>query len=204
MAIQDSDPERRNLMVTSIAFIVFYLADGQISQDAIRLQVIPVTFNNVIFLNVFVWVMLCWFGLRYWQTHRASYKNAYQSHLNNFGNSNEAIARYIEKANNIPRFNENNGFREHVLRWYGSGPRLHVEYKLVQEFTKNQDGSISVHKQENIHPQPLTGYYGWLLKTKYFLSFSVGTPGFTSYAAPYILFITAMLVPALKINGFIE
>lgn len=70
MAIHDSDPERRNLVVTSLAFIVYYLAGGYITDNNVRMQIVNITFDNKAVLAVFVWVMLLWFAWRYWQTHK--------------------------------------------------------------------------------------------------------------------------------------
>jgi len=72
MAIHDNNPERRNLVVTSLAFIMFYLGDGSINDDAIKIQLINITFNNPEFLRITAWIMLFWFALRYWQTHQNS------------------------------------------------------------------------------------------------------------------------------------
>jgi len=203
MAIHDSDPDRRNLVVTSTAFILFYLADGHMTPDAIRLQIVPVTFENVFVLKIFAWVILFWFGLRYWQTHRQSYRNAYLGHLKEFGNANDSGAKYIEKTDKIPKFNENNGFRENILRWQGEGPKLHIEYKIVEEFTKDNNGGIHIKKQRNVQAQKLRGRYGVWLKTKYLVSFVIQTPGFTSYAVPYILFVSAIAIPILKQYGYL-
>ena len=201
MAIQDSDPERRNLVVTSLAFIVFFAADGQVAQDIIKLQIVPVTFKNTSVLGYFVWSILIWFSLRYWQTHRTSYKDAYQNHITEFDQTNNGGAKYIEKALKIPEFPSNNGFRSNKLCWQGHGPTLHIKYQVVEEFEQQNNGSYSIKKQTPEVAYPLCGPYGYMFKIKYFFSFAIKTPGFTSYAVPYILFALALLSPLLSCKG---
>jgi len=42
MAIQDSNPERRNLSVLSVAIILFYLGEGKLTDTAIRFSLVPI------------------------------------------------------------------------------------------------------------------------------------------------------------------
>ncbi len=42
MQIQDSSPERRNLIILSISIIVFYLAGGELIDNSVRLQVVNI------------------------------------------------------------------------------------------------------------------------------------------------------------------
>ena len=204
MAIQDSDPERRNLVLTSIAFIIFYLADGQVTPGAITLQVVSVTFKNVLALKIFAWVMLCWFGLRYWQTHHMSYENAYRDHLNEFGNSNESGAIYIEKTFKLKRVNDCDGFFGHQLLWHGGNNKLHIKYSRMEGVKKKENGSIAYDKRVDLEPEELIGFYGILLRLQYFWSFAIKSPGFTSYAVPYILFASAIVIHDLKEYGIIS
>ncbi len=81
MAINDSVPERRNLIILSISIIIFYLAGGQPSDHTIRLQMINVTFSNPDVLVYFVWVLLIWFCYRYWLVHQGSWRKGYFEEL---------------------------------------------------------------------------------------------------------------------------
>lgn len=75
MAIQDSNPERRNLTVLALSIIVFYLAEGSFTDDKVRLQLINATFDKPEILVVLVWLMLGWFCLRYWQTSQGDWRS---------------------------------------------------------------------------------------------------------------------------------
>lgn len=70
MAIQDSNPERRNLVVTALAFILYYAGGGTLSDYAVRVTVVNLTFARPDVLAAAAWAMLIWFGLRYWQSSR--------------------------------------------------------------------------------------------------------------------------------------
>ncbi|WP_417521897.1 hypothetical protein [Marinobacter sp.] len=67
MPISDSSPERRNLVVVSVAFILFYLAEGSVSGNSLRLFFVNIEFNEPVVLAYGAWVFLFWFGLRFWQ-----------------------------------------------------------------------------------------------------------------------------------------
>lgn len=67
MPISDSSPERRNLVVSSVAFILFYLAEGSVSGSSLRLFFVNIEFNEPAVIAHGAWILLFWFGLRFWQ-----------------------------------------------------------------------------------------------------------------------------------------
>ncbi|MEW8073610.1 MAG: hypothetical protein AB2826_24625 [Candidatus Thiodiazotropha sp.] len=73
MAISDNNPERRNLVLASIAFVIYYAAGGSVSDENIRILVINITFSKPEALAFFAWGMLCWFALRFWQKNGFSF-----------------------------------------------------------------------------------------------------------------------------------
>lgn len=70
MSIEDSNPERRNLMVLSTSIIVYYLAGGVIVDDQLTLELVNIKFAKGWVLQIFIWMMLLWFGFRYWIENR--------------------------------------------------------------------------------------------------------------------------------------
>lgn len=68
MAIEDNNPERRNLTVTSLAFIVFASAGGYIPENEVHFQFVNVSFAFPEILEYFAWTIIFWFAFRYWQT----------------------------------------------------------------------------------------------------------------------------------------
>jgi len=67
MAISDANPERRNLILTSLAFIIFYAADGKLSDGTVRLILVNISFSKPYILAYLTWALLFWFCLRFWQ-----------------------------------------------------------------------------------------------------------------------------------------
>jgi len=81
MAIQDSNPERRNVLVTSLSIIVFYLAGGEFTDSTVRLQMVNVHFSNPEILGYFIWGLLIWFFFRYWLIHQGSWKEEFYNEI---------------------------------------------------------------------------------------------------------------------------
>jgi hypothetical protein len=53
---------------------VIYLAGGYLVNDIIKFPLIDMQFHRPWVLTVFVWVMLWWFALRYWQTRKETFE----------------------------------------------------------------------------------------------------------------------------------
>ncbi|WP_286262041.1 hypothetical protein [Thalassotalea atypica] len=81
MALQDSNPERRNLSVLALSIIIFFLADGKFTDNTVRLQVINIDFSNPQILVVFVWGLLVWFMFRYWLIHQGEWRKDFYAEL---------------------------------------------------------------------------------------------------------------------------
>lgn len=73
MNIQDSNPERKNLVITSLSIILFFLSGASFEDNQVRLSLINVTFKNPDILIYFIWILFGWFLFRYWQIHRGSW-----------------------------------------------------------------------------------------------------------------------------------
>lgn len=97
MSIQDSSPERRNLLVLSMGIIIFYLAGGEFIDQSVRLQIINVKFANPDMLKSIVWVLLLWFIFRYWVTMRGTWSNPFYSEVNYLPAKDSIIYSYIVK-----------------------------------------------------------------------------------------------------------
>jgi len=81
VALQDSNPERRNLLVLSLSIIVFYLGGGEFTDNNIRLQIVNIHFSKPEVLGCFVWALLAWFAFRYWLVHQGAWTKEYYSDL---------------------------------------------------------------------------------------------------------------------------
>lgn len=71
MIIQDGVAERRNLIVMSLAIIVYYWGVGEIVTNEARFLLVNVKFHNPKVLFIFVWVLFLYFIFRYWVTSKS-------------------------------------------------------------------------------------------------------------------------------------
>ena len=192
MAIQDADPERRNLMVCSLAFIVYYYAGGKPIEPEIRLHVVNVMFENTVALAIFAWTMLLWFGLRYWQTHQYEYKKAKNNDIKK--QVNNWLVRWLISRETKLEYRKINGFSPKQVvvsegKWY-------VEYSVWLRGAVDDKGNVlSVSGQDERKTRPLSGLLGLATKGYIHIIAAVTMQGFTSYAVPYILFIMAISAP---------
>lgn len=97
MALQDSNPERRNLTVVSICIILFYLAEGEFIDSAVRLQVVNITFMKPEVLAYFTWCLLLWFCFRYWVVHQGSWRQAFTNEITCMEDINFIYYKYLKK-----------------------------------------------------------------------------------------------------------
>lgn len=81
MAIYDALPERRNLVVTAFCVIVFYAAGGFVTDPTVRLAVVNVSFRHPEVLAGFVWGLLVWFQLRFWQSTRSKFWERFEQEI---------------------------------------------------------------------------------------------------------------------------
>ena len=197
MAIQDSDAERRNLMLASIGFVLYYSAGGHFVNNQVKIQVVNLAFDKPELLGVFAWLMLFWFLLRYWQTHKTKASSAISSDIGQilFTNLRKLIILYVNKKTKLA-YEVSNGYllgrmEIKLLKWT-------IHYSLVDKFEKNiEDNTSSYHviKEEQLRLSWLFGTF--IMMLAFFVACFKNT-GFTSYVVPYILFITAVSIPAIQ------
>lgn len=210
MAIQDADAERRNLVVTSIAFIAYYLGEGQIEQEVLKLPLINIHFYNIQALVAMLWVALLWFLFRYWLTHKRKFKNTLDSELSPLGKLN-VIRKYFEARTKITLSNTYTVSTGKELDYhidkicyripegiysimYSANatirkPKLarttSKEYNIMFECLLTGD---SVH-QGFVNLSGVRGNFTLFLCV---LKCCVSQPSFSSYVVPYLLCITAI------------
>ncbi|WP_419777247.1 hypothetical protein [Malaciobacter marinus] len=108
--IQDSNPYSRNLILISLAIIIFNFADGEIMNDHLKLHVINIKFNNVEFFSNFIWLIFFWFIFRFWQSDKFKMNNIiFILKENEQYMSNKTLIKFVEKITNL-KYRENGGF----------------------------------------------------------------------------------------------
>ena len=64
--MQDNNAERRNLIMTSMGFIVYVLGDAQLLNQQLQMGIVNLKFENMKFIIIIMWLIFFWFLWRYW------------------------------------------------------------------------------------------------------------------------------------------
>ena len=196
MAIQDTDPERRNLLVTSMAFIVFFYAGGSFSENEVRLQVINASFSNPKVLGVLAWVLLFWFFYRYWQKHSSSFSNGFESEIHRFYKKTY-FSKYVSRKIGKPMLkDEDEGYHiEGMKRENGQIGLIYNYASSIRRDKKTGEISAWVNSKGDKGVIYLDDFKGRCLKVRATIECCFQHPSFSSYIVPYIIFILALLGP---------
>ena len=190
MPVADSNPERRNLMVSSICFITYFLAGGNFSDSIVRLQVVNIEFSKPYVLAIIAWVLLFWFALRYWQVNNGELSNAYIKELSVTAHSKIAIWYVILRTGK--KHKVHGGF--YPQGFHINGGKLHLRYGDVEGGNEGPNGALVNFKSNNFESTPVSGFAGFMLKAYSALKLSIVKPAIGSYFVPYALFALAVLL----------
>lgn len=206
MAIQDSDPERRNLTVTSIGFITYFYAGGSLPDTSVRLEVVNVEFSRPEVLAVIVWLAFIWFIYRYWLTHNGDFTNYFSSELTHW-QGKSYIKNYASK--NIGQdlvTDQDKGYHVNSLAWSGGCLNINVIY--AEGIVRNANGEIGSYSSTDIsnkhEPIKMSDAKGWLLALRASMECMFKYPSFSNYIVPYILSLVALAGVALRSCALIE
>lgn len=167
MPYSDSNPERRNLIVLSLAIIIYYIGGGEISEQTINLPLINIVFNNKDILTAFVWLMLHWFLFRYIVTNRSSYGRSLDEHRAYTNMEYPIVKSYMDA-----HLGANKNLRQVSI------------FKDINNFWKARIGSDEVR---------LNKLQGYLIIKLYLLKVLFKHRATTDYYIPYFLFLIALL-----------
>ena len=195
MAVADNNPERRNLNISSLSVIVFYLAGGNFVDSKIKLPMVNISFSNPETLCAIFWGILCWFALRYWQTHKGLIDKTYLEEIKGKASSKAAIA-FVEKRTG-KTYKENGGFYPREIS--RSSGRLCIQIGDVTGGNKNADGVLVNFRSNNYEYVPINGFRGFIFHLLSISGLAFSKPGFGNYVVPYLLFITACVLGLVNI-----
>lgn len=99
MPYQDSNPERRNLMVLSMSIIIFTLGKAEIVDGKLTLPLINVVLRDPSELIVVLWLSLGWLIVQYFNVHHHGWTKGREDDLE--ATRREAIARLIKDGRAI-------------------------------------------------------------------------------------------------------
>lgn len=190
MPVADNQPDRRNLLVTSLCFVTYFLAGGEFTDNSVRLQVINVEFGSPKTLVLLAWIMLFWFALRYWQVNQGKILKSFEEEMSGQALSILTILyakHYIKK-----KYREVGGFSIHKI--HKNGGVLLINYGDVFGGEKNEVGILVNFRSNNRRDLKIEGFLGVILKISLGIKLAVIKPGFGNYMVPYILFIFAILL----------
>lgn len=188
MPLADNDPSRRNLMVTSLAFIAYFWADGCFTDSTVTLQVVNVSFDKPDVLAKMAWALLFWFALRYWQLHKKLVRETYIKEIRDKANS-KITTWYLKRRVNRKDLPVPLGFK------VADGSLLiRTEEVIIDE---EVDGE-HIRQAVDTGDIKVTGFYGRILKIVTFVKLVFQEPGFGSYAVPYVLFAFAVVLGILS------
>ncbi|MCF7519162.1 hypothetical protein [Pseudoalteromonas sp. L21] len=183
MALQDSNAERRNLTVLSVSIIIYFLADGALINDIVRLQIINVEFQQPEILAYFVWGLLIWFCFRYWLQNKSSWREPLISDLTS---SDSCSPIYYN----------------HLVKRFGLGD----DYSLSTfddrhwvKLSKKQSGFVSfqhVYKEDSgkqkIDTLPVETFSDRIIIIRCIVDLFFKQPTLSGYFVPYFLFMWAI------------
>lgn len=200
MAIQDTDPERRNLVVCSMAFIIYYYGEATFPDSAIRLQIINAHFQNIQFLVGLAWAVIFWFLYRYWLSHSGDFKRHYSGELQKFINE-PFIQKFVSKVVSGPIAKKPDTDGYVVSGIWNRKAHVVVEYKYGQQIEWQSDKKPRKYVVLGSYSgeAPIGGALGIAGKIYLNAKCAFMYPSFSNYLFPYLLFIVAMLGAILKI-----
>ncbi|WP_303902903.1 hypothetical protein [Thiohalomonas denitrificans] len=195
MPISDSSPERRNLVLISVAFILFYAAGGSFDGGEIKLLVVNLQFSKPEILTISAWVLLFWFALRFYQKTHLDYRNELWSEIIKGGVSKSLSAKACKLARDqLQGANHADYFDKRVSAQDISSNGL-WGISVVCNF-QNGSGTI-VHHQEVVE---LGGIQGFFYRQREVVSHTITGNAIAEHLVPYLLFVAAVLAPLWSRN----
>lgn len=195
MPIYDNNPERRNLIVASLCFIIFVLAGGHVDDSAVRLLVVNVAFDRPIILAIFAWLILIWFALRYWQLHKRKVKTTFIDEIKNTAHSKSVVVYLTFKTKKKHR--EPDGFYPRDFDY--NGGRLKIRIGDVVGGRRHENGDWVEFRSNNFELIAIEGMAGFLLMAWSCLKLSISEPGVGSFFVPYFLFVVAVFLGVIHV-----
>ena len=195
MAVADNNPERRNLNISSLCIIIFYLAEGSFVDSKIKLPMVNISFSNPEMLCLIFWGIFFWFALRYWQAHKGLITQTYLEEIK-IRTSSSASISYI-KSKTEKEYREVGGFVPREIS--RSSGRLCFKIGDVKGGNKNEDGVLVNFSTSKFELIPINGAKGYLFHLISFVTLAFLKPGFGNFVVPYLLFLFACILGFVNI-----
>lgn len=183
MNIDDPSPERKNLIVSSMSFIIFYYGGGDIRGNNLQLPFINMHFENTVFLACLAWICLIWFTYRYTLTHGRDFNLKFPIEFNKSKNNPELIAYLYLRAHKFHNIMEKHSCSE--ISW--------ENFNIAANFTYYQKNSN--HSLKAVKIRLFDDYKGLYIGLKLTIKTCAQNPSFSQSLTPYILAFIAFTSP---------
>lgn len=193
MAIEDSNPERRNLVVLSMAIIAFYVGEATVGNE-LSLPLVKLTFNDAQALGYLAWVMLAWFWFKYWITAKNEIRDKINHELNN---KRYGLFLFSRKLRQVFLLNPNHTVKFIKFRRFesvdGEPSTLHL-----YDTPDPEDFDPDMERREAIAPNVREDLFLRFILFVALVRLFFSHPTLSSYYAPYILVIFAVVLGVSK------
>ena len=191
MPIEDSLPERRNLIVTSLCFIIYVIAGGTIKDNEVTLQVVNVVFTRTWVLACFAWILLFWFALRYHLSVKVKYKSAFVTDLKSV--TSHWVTKTFLEFKLKRKYNQPDGYIIDNIQPVRSNP-ISFGTKLVERGTVDPNGRLRGHIEKETKVIPTNSFAGILYLFVISIILLFQRPSIRDFVVPYIIFWLAVII----------
>jgi len=209
--MQDNNAERRNLVVTSYAFIAISVGDATLTKGVVSLNLINVEFQNINHLVLLIWLTLIWFLYRYWLTHKGIFIKTLKDELRGY-HTDPIVRGYFKTrmgAEPLPVIKltphgDEKGYYLEGIHAQSLLKGLSLVWRGVSSVRRDKLGSIEVTSTATLndeHQQPrkrgklvLNDLRGRCLTLRLIIRSFCKEESFSAYLVPYLLFMVAVIV----------
>ncbi|WP_309046012.1 hypothetical protein [Marinobacter sediminicola] len=200
MAFQDSNPERRNLSITSLAFIVYFFAGGRFEESKVTLNVINANFERPFILAAIAWLALFWFIYRYWLVHSGDFSSNFTREFSAWSNK-PCFRKFAERkmGKEFP-IDKEEGYHIANVNWKKG--RVVLGWVYASNITRDEQQKIVSYSQSRDSENGdlcITGFRGWLIAIRETAKCCLINRSFSEYLVPYLLAALAIIGGILDI-----
>ena len=197
MPIQDTNPERRNLLITSLCFIAYYYAGGTINGETLKLPFVDLAFSKPYALGVIAWLVFFWFFYKYWVTHKNQASSGIQKELQRYL-SDPLVNKYFRRKTgfSLAVYPDESGYYLLGFDFNSFPPTVSYDMAgMIQWSAKNNMATTQSAPNSEIRVLDFRDFIGGCVLFGVLLKCCFQQSTFSSYVAPYVLFLVAIVGP---------
>lgn len=177
-------------MVTSLAFIVYFVGDGNLTESNFSIQAVNIAFQNTEVIGLVAWVLLFWFYLRYKQISESKLSTGLFVDVKSLCR-NKLLTRYLSRKTGKP-FEAEGGFIVHqIVPRKGS---WHAKISMVSGGKIDEHGRYSNYKAIASTTHSIQWAWAGVVRFSIWLSAALKGPSIGSWAVPQAMFWLACLL----------